>query len=461
MKKLLALMMALMMALSCLGAQAEMTLPMNANMTVQVNADALATLLQMTGTEMDETTSAAMSSLLAMINALSVNAAVAEGGAQAEIRLKDTAIGTVNAGTDENGNLAIVSDLFPTYAITVSPETLSELMSTAANSDQTALPGMDDVLATVQQQAAAVAQSVQDKIGQPVPGEYTIEGAAFNVMVPVEMTMGEIAQVGVAFAKGMLANEAVLAFLNELGMTADQLSPEALDAALADLDAEEAAAPVSISVYYQMDAEGNTSDNLYLTYEAAIDGENVSVACGEVDGKVYLHALMSEEVFETEDALRQAAQMGTAETGTFDLVLGADENGNVAGTFEMLVEGLYMAAKAEVQPTAAGVKGKAELYLLDAANPLLTLAGELAQGVGEVNGTVSTEGKTVLSLEQLMTLDEDAAEEALEGLEEDVQNFGLFTLLGNAANAMPDEMNTLLALMQSESETTDDATTAD
>ena len=62
-----------------------------------------------------------------------------------------------------------------------------------------------------------------------------------------------------------------------------------------------------------------------------------------------------------------------------------------------------------------------------------------------------------------MAMDEDALDAALEGLGEDVENFGLFTLLGNAANAMPDEMNALMALMQSEPETTapDDATTAE
>ena len=104
MKKLLALMMTLALALSCVGVQAEMTLPVNANVTVQVNGDSLSTLLMMTGTEMDENSTAAMSSLLAMLNALSVNVAATEEGMQAELRLKDTAVGTVNLGADEKGN---------------------------------------------------------------------------------------------------------------------------------------------------------------------------------------------------------------------------------------------------------------------------------------------------------------------------------------------------------------------
>lgn len=462
MKKLLALMMTLALALSCVGVQAEMTLPVNANVTVQVNGDSLSTLLMMTGTEMDENSTAAMSSLLAMLNALSVNVAATEEGMQAELRLKDTAVGTVNLGSDEKGNLVMVSDLFPTYAITMAPETLNQLLS-LDTADQPALANMDDVAAALQQQIAAVTEGMQEKTGQPVPGEYTIEGTAFNVMVPMELTMGDVMQMGVSVAKGMLANESVLAFLGELDMPMDEFSPEALDEALADMSEEEAAAPVSMNLYYQMDAEGNATDNRYITYETTIDGENVSVAFGYVDGKVYVHALMSEDVYETEDALRQAAQMGTADTGTIDMVAGTDADGNVALTFEMLVEGVYMAVKADGQPTDAGFRGKAEFYLLDAENALLTIHVELTQGVGELTNTVSAEGKTVLALEELMAMDEDALDAALEGLGEDVENFGLFTLLGNAANAMPDEMNALMALMQSEPETTapDDAATAE
>ena len=462
MKKLLALMMTLALALNCVGVQAEMTLPVNANVTVQVNGDSLSTLLMMTGTEMDENSTAAMSSLLAMLNALSVNVAATEEGMQAELRLKDTAVGTVNLGADEKGNLVMVSDLFPTYAFTMTPETLNQLLS-LDGTDQPALANMDDVAAALQQQIAAVTEGMQEKTGQPVPGEYTIEGAAFNVMVPMELTMGDVMQMGVSVAKGMLANESVLAFLGELDMPMDEFSPEALDEALADMSEEEAAAPVSMNLYYQMDAEGNTTDNRYITYETTIDGENVSVAFGYVDGKVYVHALMSEDVYETEDALRQAAQMGAADTGTIDMVAGTDADGNMALTFEMLVEGVYMAVKADGQPTAAGFRGKAEFYLLDAENALLTIHVELTQGVGELTNTVSAEGKTVLALEELMAMDEDALDAALEGLGDDVENFGLFTLLGNAANAMPDEMNALMALMQSEPETTapDDATTAE
>lgn len=462
MKKLLALMMTLALALSCVGVQAEMTLPVNANVTVQVNGDSLSTLLMMTGTEMDENSTAAMSSLLAMLNALSVNVAATEEGMQAELRLKDTAVGTVNLGADEKGNLVMVSDLFPTYAITMTPETLNQLLS-LDETDQPALANMDDVAAALQQQIAAVTEGMQEKTGQSVPGEYTIEGAAFNVMVPMELTMGDVMQMGVSVAKGMLANESVLAFLGELDMPMDEFSPEALDEALADMSEEEAAAPVSMNLYYQMDAEGNATDNRYITYETTIDGENVSVAFGYVDGKVYVHALMSEDVYETEDALRQAAQMGAADTGTIDMVAGTDADGNVALTFEMLVEGVYMAVKADGQPTTAGFRGKAEFYLLDAENALLTIHVELTQGVGELTNTVSAEGKTVLALEELMAMDEDALDAALEGLGDDVENFGLFTLLGNAANAMPDEMNALMALMQSEPETTapDDATTAE
>lgn len=89
---------------------------------------------------------------------------------------------------------------------------------------------------------------------------------------------------------------------------------------------------------------------------------------------------------------------------------------------------------------------QAALYLLDNQTPMLILSGKVGYEAGEMTLPVSTEGKTILSLEEMLA---DSEGTALASLSDDLQNLGLIKLLSNAMDAMPDEITLLFNMMTS------------
>lgn len=442
MKKMLALALALLMALGCVCAQAEDDL-MSLEGSMQISSSGLNTILAFSGTEMDEATSAAMDTLLSIINAMTVNCLIGDDGLQAEVRLNNKAVATLAAANDETGDgIVVVSDMFPTYAITAQEETLDTLLSSVASSVSD-LAGVEALLEAFMEQSTVFSSFVEDKMGDPVFGEYTIEGTTFNMMVPFQMTVGDCVQMGVEAAKGMLADEDVKEFLLAQGLTEAELDSAALDDVLSDMDAEQAAVPVNMSVYFQVSEDGYTGDNVYFTVECVTDGMTENIAFGAVDGVVYLRLLMGEETYKTEEELRQAAQMGVGDAGTVDMVFVLGEDA-IGAAVEVVVQGMYVAATVEGTTQNDEIHLQAALYLLDNQTPMLTLSGKVGYEAGEMTLPVSTEGKTILSLEEMLA---DSEGTALASLSDDLQNLGLIKLLSNAAEAMPDEITILLNMM--------------
>ena len=118
MKKLLSLLLALALALSCAGAVAEEALPLETKTTVAVNAETMTALL---GGALGTDDAQLPQLLVSLISALGVHSVAAETGTQTEVTLKDTPILTFSCAPAEEG-LALVSDLFPSYAIVVPQE---------------------------------------------------------------------------------------------------------------------------------------------------------------------------------------------------------------------------------------------------------------------------------------------------------------------------------------------------
>lgn len=442
MKKILALALALLMALGCVCAQAEDGL-LSLEGSMQISSSGLNTILAFSGTEMDEATSAAMDTILSIINALTVNCLIGDDGLQAEIRLNNKAVATLAAATDETGDgIVIVSDMLPTYAVTAQEETLYTLLDSVSSS-VSYLEGVEAFVEAYMEQSTVLSSFVEEKMGDPVFGEYTIESATFNMMIPFQLTVGDCVQMGVEMVKGVLADEDVKEFLLAQGATEENLNSLALDDVLSEMDAEKAAIPVNMNAYVQVSEDGYTGDNVYFTVECVMDGTTESFAFGAVDGAVYLRVLMGEETYKTEEELRQAAQMGVGEACTVDMVLALGEDA-IGVAMEMVVQGMYVGVSVEGRTEDDEVQVQAALYLLDNQTPMLILSGKVGYEAGEMTLPVSTEGKTILSLEEMLA---DSEGTALASLSDDLQNLGLIKLLSNAMDAMPDEITLLFNMM--------------
>ena len=120
MKKLLALTMALLMALSCMSAFADTIYT-----KVLVDEEVAESLMALYG--MDEDQLALVDPILSLVNAIGVNVITAEDGAPVDVDLNGANAFSLGFAANEAG-ATVASTLFPNYVLTVSQETMNEFM---------------------------------------------------------------------------------------------------------------------------------------------------------------------------------------------------------------------------------------------------------------------------------------------------------------------------------------------
>lgn len=434
MKKLLSLLLALAMALGCVGAVAEEALPLESKTTVSVNAETMAALLgNVLGTE-----DAQLPQLLvSMISALGVHSVTTEAGTQTELTLKDTPVLTFSFAPAEEG-LALTSDLFPSYALVVPQETLAQL----SGLDEEALTPYIEALSKCFESVTA---AVMAKAGTAEQGEFTFGEAAFNTKVPVEMTLGEVTQLLQELLKAMAADETlgpVLAAVEgfDLESVEEELTPSE----------GAATAPVYAAMYLNLDAEGNDDGNAYFTMSVVTDGTSVFVESAMIANGMYVNLLTGDAAYTTKEALADAAVSSSdAMQLALSCVLGENDDAQVE--LWLVTAGTPMGLTMAAAETETGMTESLNLYLGDTSAPLLALTGNTVPG-GEITAPVSLEGKTVLTLEQLAS---DAEGTLAQGLVMDVMGYGLNNLIANAATVMPDEVSALVNLLAPAEDTTE------
>lgn len=437
MKKLLALMMALVLALSCVGAFAEDTtavLPTNTTTTISIsmNGEMFAALAGDSATEEDQQM---LAQTLSLINNLGARIITTENGVQAELTLKDTTVATVVGVTSETGALA-VSDLFPSYAVTLAPETLAQTLPG---------PSLDTeaLMAALQAKLDALTESVASYAGEAQMGEYTFEGATFNVMQPYQMTMKEFATLLLSWMQSMMADPELAPLFSSMeGLDADALS-EAMEE-LNEMGEEQATAPVNAALYAVMDANGQPGEDAYITFDMTEDENIIALAFGKVQNVAYAHLIYGDAAYTSLDEMRQAAIAGAENAIVVDLAAAPGEGeADIAMGLDLYNQGVYMGLLLQSARTEAGLAQNISLYMMNDQAPLFTLDALTVPG-GEITASPDTEGKTLVSLEALMA-DEEGT---LSGnLLMDIMSYGLNTLIANASIVMPDEVTALVNAM--------------
>ena len=320
MKKICSLIMALLLAVYCIGASAE-----TATVTVQMNENMLANGLA--GAVPPEQSDALMNTVTAFMDALSFKIVTAQdAGAQADIQLKGQTVATVSVAA-QGDQMVIVSDLFPNYAITVTQEELQAIaqsagISTAGTAVIVTIGGADGptniytatasgpVLqmngqTVTEEQINDYVDSLLTKLeasqGEAVPGEYTFEETAFQVMTPVNMTVGDV-------MNGMLT------ILKDAAP--DSEITKSLSDTIAETPAETLAIPMDIKVYSAVDAEGNSEENYYLTFSMTINDGALFSSALITNEKVHLNVAVGEAELTDADAVMAAAQAGQGSIAT-------------------------------------------------------------------------------------------------------------------------------------------------
>lgn len=424
MKKLLSLLIALAMLLSCTAALAEDTQaatpemdPVTVNAKMNLNSDIIASLLAV---QADEATLQLMNNVLAIINEASVQAVITSGGAQLDLKLRDALMLSASAVQNEQG-LVLASDLFPSYVLTLSNETIGQVMQQFSESAAQSGAGMDEALEAIVVAAQTHFMPLfQTAFGEAEQGDFVVSGETnthYNTKLPVTLTQGQLAEALVLFVQDVAKNETIQAMM--AASMSDEIDMTELEAAIAELreNEEEYNKALPITVYANMSAEGGMQD-AYAEAQIPDGEETVKVAVTiQESGAVVVRVVSGDdEVNVTVTMLENGVNVQVVMTQE-DMQLGYDVT--IAEQNDVLT--------ANVQISLFGTA-------------VLTAEITAAPG-GEITYPASLEGKQELAVEALLA-DEDGT--VAGALLADVQGNGLNTLLTNASSVMPAEVTALL-----------------
>ena len=422
MKKLLAMLLALVMALSCTAVLAEEPAEETVDVLgdfaftleagVQVNADAILQLVAQ-GAEPDEATAAAVKNILAVVNELGLRFVLAGNAMSLDAVLKDSSILNVTAQA-AGEDMIIAVDAIPDAVLTVKGETVQALLEQVM-APLSGMSNSSEALAEIGAKAEALLEAIASKVGEPETGEYTVNGLAFTTKVPVNITTKELVTLVLDFAKEVVENEGFAQIMQSIGQ---EIDPSSITSAMESLESQdEAEMPVTELAQYS-DEKGNSC--IALNMEK--DGEALVVYAMMYDGYIILDA----DILGQGALNFQAWQDGNAYN--LSLMLSGEQFGHIAlnGSLVTLDEG-EMALMADLT--------------FNSEEPLLSIAARFVPK-GEV-APISAEGKTAFALEDLMNDPEGEAAQQLAALAQSA----ISVVLGKAMQVMPDEFTTIMQML--------------
>lgn len=457
MKKLLALVMALVMALSCTAAFAESTAAGGTQtmLAFELNSDAVQAYVAAMDPDGSQGLAQTIGAAVDLIENLLVY--IVSEGDVANVSLllgeNEVSIASATIFADENG-LNVVSDLYPNCVVRVDGATMDDLLSMSFNGQTLTEEDLAALEAMVQQVVTALipyGQDISTVIGQlePVATEdggqmITItshhvaqELNAWCTRLSTDTVMQGYLQLLVDMVNGESGQQFTIAdVLSELSAAAEQLlaaEPEDLGDVTLYQDADTGVTEIVITLM----------DSLYLSlseYTTTEGGNGVGILMmtdsTDADGwdSVYT-ALSSGE--NTDDLL-------------FDITIEIP----VVNSCYILLHGIVDGVDYNLDMAVENQNGYFDTYFYAALNPGLGYTDgvvSLQLGMEKVESTgltaPSTEGLNVIKI----TNDEQmVSEEDQQLLLNDLQNTGLTTLLTNALTAMPEQVTTLLTLLSAE-----------
>ena len=429
MKKLLALTLALMLALTCMTAFADTVVT-----KLTVDADQAKALIAGSGVPEDQM--AVADPILALLNALNVRVTTVADGAQVDLGLNDADALSLGWTVDDAG-VSLVSTLFPSYIVTASGETIAQLLEQfAAN-----IPGAGDgaggmdmaamgevFSAHFQKWMAACAAAGQP--GEPEAADFEYNGIKFNTMVPVTVDMEAITAATNELLDDLMADPAAMAAMQGMAQGAAQSSgaefnPDTFEADFkAGFEEWMAHFPDEVEAVIYTNDDG--SETFYMDAASYHEGEE----------EPFFSAWM---FFENAQSMDMGFAMDVTDEDSGETVpmsaAFAMKDSDMQMSFDM--NGVYFGLGMSLSDSDMLFT----VFFMNADAPLATIAVELTPD-GDRTLPVDAEGKTALALEDLMA---DESGEAIQGLMMDIQTNGLGALMGAAMQAVP-ELGSLMGM---------------
>lgn len=410
MKKLFALTLALLMALSCVIASAE-----TVNIHLTIDRDQAASLSPQDSQKMTDT-------VLALVNALGVNVITDAEGVQIDLDLKGQSALSLGFATTGQG-LSVVSTLFPNYMVTISTKTLEQYAKSMADMVTSKSGASTQDMAAISEAFTGYATkfgeaiSASATLGTPVTGNYEYEGYAFDTMVPVTVDVPAASEALKTFVNDILNDKAIMSAVEASAKSSGQ----EFDAKSfkSDLDEMLTHCPDTVTAEYYCFSD-NSSPAFYLVGEARYTGK---------DQDSYAYSLLHREdngltlmVWDYEHDMQFSFQYSE---GAFriDCYSGDDYYG-----FDMTFT--------TGDPSQVDIN----VYYQNPEKPLANLAFTSATG-GTHTLSLDQGSRTVVALEDIMENSDNA-----EGLVNDIMNNGLGTLMA-VIQAVPEASNLMSLFM--------------
>ena len=433
MKKLFALILALLLALSCTSAFARTVYT-----KVTVDREQMGKLLA--GFGIPEAQVSMADPILSLVNALGVRVTTVQDGAQVDLDLNGKDALSLGLAMDGEG-VGIVSTLFPNYYLTLSNDTISQMMAQMSQNMPGAggeggtggfdMAAMQSVFGGYYQKwmEACTAAGIP---GDPVEVKYEYGNYVFDTMVPVTVDMEAITVATTELLSELLADPAAMAMLQGMAQGMSQSSGVPFDPQTFEADFVAGFAEWMAHFPDEVNAEvytnaGDESGVFYMVSESYYEGveDPFFTAYMLYEGAKNMDMGFAMDIADEEN------QETVTMTAGFEM-----KDTDMKMFFELgdMYYGLNMSFK-DGNMTF-------DVFFMNAEAPLMTIVVEVTDG-GDRTLPVDASGKTAMAVEEIM---QDANSEAAQGLYGDIQANGLGALMGVVMQQVP-ELGSLMGQM--------------
>ena len=408
MKKLVSLLLALMLALFSVSALADQKVTVDFNLDKEL-ATAVAS---MSGSS---EVSGAIDSVVGLVNAIQLNVVVGDNGAELSLDLENGGhLATVGCVANESG-LVVGSDVIPSYLLTVSPETIQQLvqqltaqMPNLQNLDLNAL------MNSLGQYVGKFTTALQGAIvpGTPETVTFAAEGYNFDTKTPVDVNIKAILEAAKTLVADVTNDAAIASVLQTIDQNGDvRQSLQQFQ----EMNLDELSMPD-----LKVDMYTSTADTgiFYLDGSAAPQGQDPAFLfnlLGYGDGgKLTL----------------------TVPEGNQTITVSFGSNGFA---LEVNANGMYAALKGEIK--ADGLK--LDVYFINTEKALATVDITVSNN-GSMTLDLNPANKTVISVEDLQANKVDQT--VMQGLAQEAQQKAISAMMALMA-AVPEAGSLLTTIM--------------
>ena len=412
MKKLFALMLALMLALAGVSAVSaedataeapaipETTASSSGSITlsVKLNGDAIAA---MTGAA-DETAAKMVKTIVDLVNNLSITMTSDGVDAEMYVKVKDEPIAGV-AMLKDTDKLFFLSDIFPNYIVRI------DQGAAAGGAGMPQISVDPEQMTAMMEPVSKLMNDFMGRIGESEAVNETFFDTAFTVKNPINLTTKEALQMALGAAKEIVEQEGFKSLLEQLKNSGMQISFDAgaIDKKIEEINnAKDEDLPVLDASVYSNEAQ----DGLFVV-DATKGEETVRVITGGLSGGFVTEVNVPNKTY--------VIVSGNTATGDFDM------NVQIMPTENTLIniDGSFKA-------TAEGFTGIFEAKMNDVELGGISITGTPN---GVLTGGFSVADKKEIGIQDM----QDQTSEAMKGFMADVMT-GAMTAMGKIMTVFPD-----------------------